>query len=154
MVCPQNDTTSPVKLSTKRLLTLAYILQVIKMLIAIIVVFIICWAPILVNNVLVSFEILPFLHIGYYKHMREAFYVMAYANSCVNPIVYGFMSKNFRRTFKMALCRCLHGSQYVREWTFRRQNSTPSRASHQAYNHSTDAYEMSEYEYGTCKSDV
>ena len=56
--------------------------------------------------------------------MREAFHVMSYANSCVNPVVYGFMSKNFRQTFKRALCSCLRGRQYIRQMTFRTQTES------------------------------
>ncbi|WAR23819.1 CCKAR-like protein [Mya arenaria] len=96
--------------------------QVIKMLVAVVVVFIICWAPILINNVLVAFEFLPELNIPPYKYMREAFHLLSYANSCVNPIVYGFMSRNFRQTFKRALCSCLKGRQYVRKMTFKNQS--------------------------------
>ena len=91
------------------------------MLVAVVVVFIICWAPILTNNILVSFGVLPELHIPPYKYMREAFHLMSYANSCVNPIVYGFMSRNFRQTFKRALCSCLRGRQYIRKMTFKNQ---------------------------------
>ncbi|KAI5697002.1 hypothetical protein M8J76_011013 [Diaphorina citri] len=36
--------------------------------------------------------------------MGIAFHLMAYLNSCVNPIVYGFMSKHFRESFKKTLC--------------------------------------------------
>ena len=61
---------------------------------------------------------------GEYKYMREAFHVMSYANSCVNPVVYGFMSKNFRQTFKRALCSCLRGRQYIRQMTFRSQTES------------------------------
>ncbi|KAL4236630.1 hypothetical protein ACF0H5_005015 [Mactra antiquata] len=95
--------------------------QVIKMLVAIIVTFLICWAPITVNNLLVAFRILPTLHLGYVKYMREAFHVMSYFNSCVNPIVYGFMSKNFRQTFQKSLCGCLRGKEYIRRQVFRSQ---------------------------------
>ncbi|XP_052256364.1 LOW QUALITY PROTEIN: pyroglutamylated RF-amide peptide receptor-like [Dreissena polymorpha] len=86
--------------------------QVIKMLVAVVVVFIICWAPILTNDLLVALEILPELNIPPYKYMRETFHLMSYINSCVNPIVYGFMSRNFRQMFKRALCGCLKGRQY------------------------------------------
>ena len=93
------------------------------MLVAIVLVFVVCWAPILVNNILVAFGVLPELHLGVYKYMREAFHVMSYANSCVNPIVYGFMSRNFRKTFIRSLCGCLRGKQYVRKLTFKTQKT-------------------------------
>ncbi|KAH3696739.1 QRFP-like peptide receptor [Dreissena polymorpha] len=95
--------------------------QVVKMLVAIILVFVICWAPITVNNLLVSFQVLPTLHIGSLKYIREAFHVMSYANSCVNPVVYGFMSKNFRQTFVKSLCGCLRGKDYIRRQMFKSQ---------------------------------
>ena len=96
-------------------------MQVIKMLVAIILIFVVCWAPITVNNLLVAFKILPGLHIGSLKYMREAFHIMSYANSCVNPIVYGFMSKNFRQTFVKSLCGCLRGKEYIRRQVFKSQ---------------------------------
>lgn len=77
--------------------------QVIKMLVTIIVLFMICWGPVTTNNLLVSFDVLDKLHMGALKPIRQAFYVLSYINSCVNPIVYGFMSKNFRKAFIMAL---------------------------------------------------
>ena len=70
------------------------------MLVVVVLLFIICWAPILINNVLVGFQHLTQLNYGYLKPMRMAFNLMAYFNSCINPIVYSFMSKNFRETFK------------------------------------------------------
>ncbi|XP_052101738.1 QRFP-like peptide receptor [Mytilus californianus] len=81
--------------------------QVIKMLVAVIVIFIICWAPLQINNVLIGFEVLPDLHEGHHKHIREAFYIMAYANSSINPIIYTFMSKKFKETFKKTICACV-----------------------------------------------
>jgi hypothetical protein len=78
-------------------------LQVIKMLVAIVALFAICWSPSLIDNVLVEFGLLDRYHMGPIKHARQAFALMSYANSCVNPVVYAFMSKNFRNGFRKTL---------------------------------------------------
>lgn len=68
----------------------------------------ICWGPITVNNLLVAFGILDDLHQGFLRPMRMTFFLLSYFNSCTNPIVYAFMSKHFRNTFKqtlLMLCR-------------------------------------------------
>ena len=31
--------------------------------------------------------------------------------SCINPVIYGFMSRNFRRSFISALCQCANTDQ-------------------------------------------
>ena len=80
------------------------------MLVAVVVLFAICWAPYLIDNVLTSFDMLPRSRTGAKKHMRIAFHLLAYCNSCINPLVYGFMSHNFRRGFKSALG--LHSQSY------------------------------------------
>lgn len=84
------------------------------MLIIVVVLFAVCWGPILINNVLVAFDVLDDFHTDYLKPMRLAFHLMSYANSCVNPIVYGFMSKNFRQSFKKALATCYKGKRKSR----------------------------------------
>ncbi|XP_046838755.1 pyroglutamylated RF-amide peptide receptor-like isoform X8 [Vespa crabro] len=78
--------------------------QVVKMLVAVVVLFAICWGPILIDNVLTAYHILPRQRKGIYKHMNTAFHLMAYFNSCINPIIYGFMSKHFRESFLSAAC--------------------------------------------------
>lgn len=78
--------------------------QVICMLVAVVVFFAVCWAPVLIDSVLTAFNVLPNIRIGWPKYMSTAFHLMAYLNSGINPIIYGFMSKNFRDTFKMKLC--------------------------------------------------
>nr|XP_022319814.1 galanin receptor type 1-like [Crassostrea virginica] len=91
--------------------------QVIKMLVTIIILFMISWGPVTTNNLLVAFDVLDNLHLGTLKPIRQAFYVLSYLNSCVNPIVYGFMSKNFRKAFVMALgFMCLSRAQRARFW--------------------------------------
>ena len=82
------------------------------MLVAVIVLFVICWTPLLIDHVLVAFRVLNRLHSGPLKPLRQTFALLAYSNSCVNPIVYAFMSKTFRESFKVALCSCLRGDAY------------------------------------------
>ncbi|KAG7210800.1 hypothetical protein KM043_012291 [Ampulex compressa] len=78
--------------------------QVVKMLVAVVVLFAICWGPILIDNVLTAYGYLPRQKSGTQKHLHTAFQLMAYFNSCINPIVYGFMSKHFRESFLAAAC--------------------------------------------------
>jgi hypothetical protein len=70
------------------------------MLICIVSIFFVSWAPITINNLLVSFNVLSNYNTGILWHLRIGFYVMSYINSCINPIVYAFMSENFREGFK------------------------------------------------------
>nr|XP_042907382.1 QRFP-like peptide receptor isoform X1 [Parasteatoda tepidariorum] len=88
--------------------------QVIKMLVAVVILFITCWSPILITNVLTSFDFLDKLNYGYLKPMRTAFHLMSYFNSCINPCVYGFLSNNFRNSFKAVILTCLCGKKQKR----------------------------------------
>ncbi|GLV43048.1 RYamide receptor [Carabus blaptoides fortunei] len=90
--------------------------QVIFMLVFVVVLFIICWGPLLIDNVLTAYEILPPIRTGAIKHMGTAFHLLAYFNSCINPIIYGFMSKNFRESFQAALC-CSNSDNYTTEYS-------------------------------------
>ncbi|XP_020292673.1 pyroglutamylated RFamide peptide receptor-like isoform X2 [Pseudomyrmex gracilis] len=78
--------------------------QVVKMLVAVVVLFAICWAPMLIDNVLTAYGVFPRIKHGAHKHFNTAFQLMAYFNSCINPIIYGFMSKHFRESFLSAAC--------------------------------------------------
>eukprot|EP00058_Branchiostoma_floridae_P017238 XP_002602726.1 hypothetical protein BRAFLDRAFT_210266 [Branchiostoma floridae] len=70
--------------------------QLIKMLIVVIALFAVCWVPILLLNVLKAFDVVNTYTPEVY-YMSIAFQLMGYLNSCVNPICYAFMSKNFRQ---------------------------------------------------------
>ncbi|XP_043280555.1 QRFP-like peptide receptor [Venturia canescens] len=78
--------------------------QVVKMLVAVVVLFAVCWSPLLIDNVLTAYNIFPTMDSSTFKHLNTAFQLMAYFNSCINPIVYGFMSKHFRESFFAAAC--------------------------------------------------
>ncbi|XP_076679790.1 pyroglutamylated RF-amide peptide receptor isoform X5 [Andrena cerasifolii] len=54
--------------------------QVVKMLVAVVVLFAICWGPILVDNMLTAYGFLPRIKTGTYKHLNTAFQLMAYFN--------------------------------------------------------------------------
>ena len=82
--------------------------QIIKMLIYIIAIFFLSWSPLTINNLLVSFKILPNVNHGILWYLRISFFVLSYVNSCVNPIVYSFMSKNFREAFRHIIGKVLN----------------------------------------------
>ncbi|XP_071118661.1 QRFP-like peptide receptor [Haliotis cracherodii] len=126
--------------------------QVIKMLVAVILIFVVCWAPILISNVLTAFRVIHHLNYGYLKPMRQTFYLLAYANSVMNPFIYGFMSKHFRDTFYQSLCMCVKGREFNRRSRFLRQNSQMTRSSHAAYC-VQDSVQMTPLEspYGACR---
>ena len=83
--------------------------QVVRMLISIVVVYIICWAPLLTFNLIQSFGYIDTHLMATEKHLKTAFSLMAYVNSCLNPIIYGFMSKNFRNSFRNQIRFCVYG---------------------------------------------
>ena len=83
------------------------------MLILVVVLYAITWGPLLIIAVLVSFEVLNNMCFNTLLQISAASHICAFLNSTVNPIVYSFMSRNFRDTVKEALrscCRCFLSS--------------------------------------------
>ncbi|KAL4220664.1 Orexin receptor type 2 [Mactra antiquata] len=79
-----------------------------RMLIAVVVVFAICYLP---NHLL---NLLFFTGIATEESMRQTIIISAMIahwlvafNSCINPIIYNFMSGKFRREFKNAIMVCV-----------------------------------------------
>lgn len=78
------------------------------MLILIIFLFLICWGPKLILNIVLKVSVIFGLEIYspelYY--CRVIFSLIPFIHSCINPVVYSFMSKNFRRSMNRQLGRC------------------------------------------------
>ncbi|XP_037113495.1 galanin receptor 2b isoform X2 [Syngnathus acus] len=72
--------------------------KVTKMIIIVTVLFCICWLPYHVVILCYLYGDFPFNRVTY--AFRLLSHCMAYANSCVNPIVYALVSKHFRKGFK------------------------------------------------------
>nr|XP_011418396.2 gastrin/cholecystokinin type B receptor isoform X1 [Crassostrea gigas] len=108
--------------------------QVILMLIVIVLFFFLCWGPILLNNLLVALNVLDKLNIGFLKPMRMAFHLLSYSNSCVNPIVYGIMSHNFRDRLRRTLSRrATRNRSLTATSTFQSRSSTMRRRQNSNY---------------------
>ena len=90
------------------------------MLVTVIVLFAICWAPRLIDNVLVAYEMIYQDSQGELRYIRMCFSLLSYFNSCINPIVYAFMSKNFRDMFKHAFRHgfCPRSRPFSRDMSF------------------------------------
>jgi hypothetical protein len=65
------------------------------MLICIIILFLICWGPRLIMNLMIKLGIKSYTQITYTT--RVGCYLLSFIHSALNPFVYGFMSTNFRR---------------------------------------------------------
>ncbi|XP_064606598.1 allatostatin-A receptor-like [Liolophura sinensis] len=76
--------------------------RVTRMVVIVVAIFAFCWLPI---------QIIFFVHY-YGVHSENALFVgvqmasncLAYMNSCMNPILYAFLSENFRKSFRKLLC--------------------------------------------------
>ncbi|KAM8844628.1 somatostatin receptor type 5-like [Spinachia spinachia] len=75
--------------------------KVTRMVVIVVAVFVLCWLPFYALNIIILLVKLPQEDQGLYYLVV----VLGYANSCANPIVYCFLSDNFKRGFRKALCR-------------------------------------------------
>uniref|UniRef100_H3BF31 Somatostatin receptor 4 n=2 Tax=Latimeria chalumnae TaxID=7897 RepID=H3BF31_LATCH len=72
--------------------------KITRMVMLVVTVFVICWMPFYVVQLLNLF--LPQMD----ATINHFSLILSYANSCANPILYGFLSDNFRRSFQRILC--------------------------------------------------
>ncbi|XP_048350747.1 somatostatin receptor type 5 [Sphaerodactylus townsendi] len=76
--------------------------KVTKMVVIIVLVFVFCWLPFYIVNIVNLIFILPEepALVGVFCFVV----ILSYANSCANPILYGFLSDNFKQSFQKVLC--------------------------------------------------
>ncbi|XP_037648395.1 somatostatin receptor type 5-like isoform X2 [Sebastes umbrosus] len=76
--------------------------KVTRMVVIIVLVFVLCWLPFFTTNIVNLIHIIP------ENNTTAAVYfflvILTYVNSCANPILYGFLSDNFRQSFQKVLC--------------------------------------------------
>ena len=73
-----------------------------RMVIAVVFCFLLCWLPLHVILMMQAFGQYPANVVGILGLMLAN--CLAYFNSCMNPILYAFLSSQFRHSFKQALC--------------------------------------------------
>uniref|UniRef100_A0A674MWS6 Somatostatin receptor type 2 n=1 Tax=Takifugu rubripes TaxID=31033 RepID=A0A674MWS6_TAKRU len=76
--------------------------KVTRMVSIVVAVFVLCWLPFYVFNVTSVTGSISATHV-----LRSTFafvVVLGYANSCANPILYAFLSENFKKSFQNVLC--------------------------------------------------
>uniref|UniRef100_A0A3Q2Z019 Somatostatin receptor type 2 n=2 Tax=Hippocampus comes TaxID=109280 RepID=A0A3Q2Z019_HIPCM len=76
--------------------------KVTRMVSIVVAVFVLCWLPFYIFNVTsVTSSINP---TSVAKSTFDFVVVLGYANSCANPILYAFLSDNFKKSFQKVLC--------------------------------------------------
>lgn len=76
--------------------------RVTRMVVIVVAIFALCWLPIQILFMIQSFG--TFDQSAVSAGFQMASNCLAYMNSCVNPILYAFLSENFRRSFMRLLC--------------------------------------------------
>nr|XP_055033025.1 galanin receptor 2a [Misgurnus anguillicaudatus] len=80
--------------------------KVTKMIIIVAVLFCLCWLPHHLVILCMWFGYFPLNHTTYV--LRILSHLVAYTNSCLNPIVYALVSKHFRKGFRKVFCCAFH----------------------------------------------
>lgn len=76
--------------------------RISKVILLVVLVFALLWLPLHVNQLLSVFGKVPTGH--WYEVFRVLCNCFAYGNSCANPIIYNFVSKDFKNGFREVAC--------------------------------------------------
>ncbi|KAG8192264.1 hypothetical protein JTE90_014120 [Oedothorax gibbosus] len=77
--------------------------RVTRMVVVVVVIFACCWCPIQIIMVLKGLNAYGLSRTSIMIQITS--HVLAYMNSCVNPILYAFLSDNFRKAFRKVIYR-------------------------------------------------
>ncbi|XP_055606216.1 allatostatin-A receptor isoform X2 [Uranotaenia lowii] len=72
--------------------------RVTRMVVVVVLAFAVCWCPIQMILVLKSLNRYEVTHVSIIVQIVA--HVLAYTNSCINPVLYAFLSDNFRKAFR------------------------------------------------------
>lgn len=72
--------------------------KITRMVLLVVAVFVLCWMPFYVVQLVSVFHRPP------NPMVTQLFVILSYVNSSANPILYGFVSDNFRRSFQRIVC--------------------------------------------------
>lgn len=72
--------------------------KITRMVLLVVAVFVLCWMPFYIVQLVSVFHRPPD------PIVTQLFVILSYANSGANPILYGFVSDNFRRSFQRIVC--------------------------------------------------
>lgn len=75
--------------------------RVTRMVVIVVVIFAVCWCPIQLVLVLKSLDLFEITPVNVLIQITA--HVLGYMNSCVNPILYAFLSDNFRKAFRKVI---------------------------------------------------
>ncbi len=89
--------------STQRLHKIAKLHKVSRLLLIVVLVFAISWLPLHIHFLISYFGTQP--ETRFYEVYRVLSHVLAYGNSCMNPIIYNYASEDFRKGFKSLMTR-------------------------------------------------
>lgn len=70
------------------------------MLIFVVAIFLLCWGPRLIMNVVIKLGLVSFTQTAY--SVRIGCFLLSFIHSAINPFIYGFMSSNFRKIMCMS----------------------------------------------------
>lgn len=80
--------------------------KVLKMLLAVVILFALCWLPVYINQFILFFDQENF-PCGPPATLAFMGYFLGHANSAINPAIYVIFNSNFRKGFRdLLLCRC------------------------------------------------
>ncbi|XP_075896781.1 somatostatin-like receptor F_48D10.1 [Nelusetta ayraudi] len=76
--------------------------KVTRMVVVIVVVFVLCWLPFFIINIVNLVVIIPESSTTAGVYFFTV--ILSYANSCANPVLYGFLSDNLKQSFRRVIC--------------------------------------------------
>ncbi|XP_053312737.1 gastrin/cholecystokinin type B receptor [Spea bombifrons] len=88
--------------------------RVIRMLIVIVAMFFICWMPVFVANTWRAFDEKSALQ-ALTGAPISFIHLLSYTSACVNPLIYCFMNKRFRKTFLGTFAGCIKPCRRFRD---------------------------------------